>query len=343
MPALDTAWFEKHQRALVLLGNTPRGRRLLGVHRRSPARPMVEIGPNYALYLDEYHPTALHALWSLRRPRALPVIGQYSCAPKMSLGLVPYVERMREWQDYLSAVWTPVSPFPKVAFAETGTFNPEAHPETTTADSMVGYVATAGNGDTWANVQGHVGTTATSASSPNQAAIRGDNSSDTWRNLWRTLFTSDTSTITNGISLTKATVTLSGTDKTDANSISPTFNIYTSAPADDANPAAGDYNSFGSTALSGDITYAAWNAAADNVFSLSGTGIAQVSLTGITKLGIREATYDAADVEPTWSDTNWSRVRFNSADAAGTDDDPLLSIWGTATPRLSLALTGVGI
>ncbi len=102
-------------------------------------------------------------------------------------------------------------------------------------------------------------------------------------------------------------VTLSGygRDKEDQLSCNPTLNVFTSAPASNTALANTDYSTLEETPLcNSPITYAAfkvedWN---DFFLNLEGRSLVTEALhgDGIVKLGLREASYDAPNIEPPW-------------------------------------------
>lgn len=148
----------------------------------------------------------------------------------------------------------------------------------------------------------------------------------------------DTSALGTGITISAATLTLTGTStKTDAGS---SYNIYNTTCADP--PTVNDYGSVGTTAYATAIAGASWNDAGANVFTLNAAGIAAINPTGVTKMSIRDVTKDAANVAPGINDSDlilYKLVGFGS-------NPPQLDITyattvATVAPN-SLALLGVG-
>lgn len=146
-----------------------------------------------------------------------------------------------------------------------------------------------------------------------------------WINLIRSMFLFDTSSIDDGATIDDAILSLFGEATTaDGLSISPTMNIFTATPAANNNLVSGDYDQFGTTDLSSDITIGSWSTVAYNDFSLNSTGLANIDVTGISKFGGRESTYDAPDVEPTIGN-GFSGFFCFFADETGTTKDPKLA------------------
>ena len=165
--------------------------------------------------------------------------------------------------------------------------------------------------------------------------------SDLWKNIVRSIFTFDTSSLGSLAVISAAVMSLYG-DNTYTNdngtAITPSIDIYTSTPAADNNLAIGDYAQIQSTSQTGSpITYANWTNAAYNDFTFNSTGRGNVNKTGISRFGCRNANYDVAASVPTWSATSLHTLGGIYADTAGTSTDPKLVITYTlATDKLFL-------
>jgi len=190
----------------------------------------------------------------------------------------------------------------------------------------------AGAGVDWAVIRaaGGDGTDDTSAVL-DTVYIRSDTVSDKWRFIFRGIFTYDTGgTIPDTDDVSAATYTLYGDNKADGLSITPNINVYSAAPAGNDQIVAGDFDSIGTTAYSTAITYANWQVnvsdPAANAFAFNATGIAAISKTGITKLGVRNGQYDADAVAPTWASASISSLACNFLEQTSTTRDPLLSV-----------------
>src|SRR3990167_9249330 len=99
------------------------------------------------------------------------------------------------------------------------------------------------------------------------------------------------------------------------------YNIYSSNTA--VPFTTDDYDQLGSTAYATGIQEDSI-AAAYNEFVMNGTGIAAISKTGTTKIGTREATFDAANSAPTAQENTY--CHFESSQYVGTDHDPYLAV-----------------
>ena len=119
-------------------------------------------------------------------------------------------------------------------------------------------------------------------------------------NCNRSTFGFNTSALTGNATVTTAVLGIRGQAKnTIQGSVgSGAVNIYThalTAPVNAINAGDYKYTQWGTTVLSTAITYSSWSTTGYNNFTLNATGIAAVSLTGITTLGARESYYDAAN------------------------------------------------
>ena len=225
----------------------------------------------------------------------------------------------------------------------TSTFYPDAHPETTTVDGSM-YVNNAGT--SWGTLRGLTGSVADDTSASDwYARIDSDTTSNQWDIIMRSGFLFDTSAIPDSDSISSATFSLYGVSKVDNLSITPNINVYSFTPASNTALVTGDFANFGTTAYCDTaITYAGFSTSGYNDFVLNATGIAAISKTGVTKLGIRNAAYDAANVAPTWSSGTFSELKGYFADQTGTTNDPkLVVVHGTAAGRPNrMALLGIG-
>ena len=181
----------------------------------------------------------------------------------------------------------------------TMTFYPDAHPETTSVD---GYVVRIAGQDTWANTKAGAGTNAGNADANSaMAAFYCGTTTNKFTRADRTIFLFDTSLLPNGATITSAIFSIYGAGaKQDPTSSSPTFNIYSSNPASNTALVPADFTTLGTTQYATSITYAAWNDSGYNDFTLNAAGIAAISKTGITKFGLREASFDAGSGTPNW-------------------------------------------
>jgi RHS repeat-associated protein len=200
--------------------------------------------------------------------------------------------------------------------------------------SFDGYAARVnGAGESWSSLVNGVGTAANDSSQSEWTvfAAAKDNT-PTFTQLVRGIFLFDTSALNDGDIVASGTVSLygEGSDGTAGFMTDATVGIYGVNPASTTVATASDYQTFGTTTYSG-TTFSfkgTWANGAYNNFPLNAAGLAAVSKTGDTKIGQRNANYDAAGVQPTWTGAGAASINFQTetADFIGTTKDPELII-----------------
>jgi len=184
-------------------------------------------------------------------------------------------------------------------------FYPDADPETTSVDGEVRRIVSPGN--PWADVHDGDGTEAIDDSPLRFIYIAGGELTNTWRRIERCISLFDTSSLPDDLTINNASLFVWIERFADSLEIGDTFaiNVYSSNPASNTELIAADYGTLGTTAYSSNFYYDSLpgSAVGDGVyheFVLNATGIAAINKTGITKFGLREATYDAANSAPAW-------------------------------------------
>lgn len=216
---------------------------------------------------------------------------------------------------------------------DSSTFYPDANPETSSVDGYAYHYD--GDGLAWATIIAAAGTAANDSITYGYPAyVRCDDVNvNKWDNLPRSFYLSDTSPLGAGAEVTAAIFSIYGSDKLDNGGVTPDVNIYSSAPASNTGIVAGDFDSLGSTAFCNTtITYAGWNTAGYNDFTLNGTGRAAIVVDGVTKFGARNANYDVAANAPAWTADAWSYLEGYFAEK-GAGKQPKLVV--TYTPPYS--------
>lgn len=196
------------------------------------------------------------------------------------------------------------------------TFYPDAHEETTSVDGYAAHVDSGGLD--WAVIRGEAGTSSSDLGIDLIVRLDCDANDNKWDALLRAIFLFDTSGLPDTATISGATLTLYGLDKTDGPSNAPTINIYASTPASNTALEASDFTDVGSTPFCDTaIAYADFNTGDPgdpNNFALNATGLAAISKTGISKFGAREATYDVGGATPSWVSGQHSGFEAHSAD-----------------------------
>jgi hypothetical protein len=223
----------------------------------------------------------------------------------------------------LASVVVPLIP-DSVVMATTSTFYPDAHPETSSVD---GYIFRGIQG-TWSEVRTGAGTQAVDDATTSGIGLSSGTESPKYVSLRRGCVFFETSALPDNAVITSATLSLYGESKVDDNNWQPNINVYNVITGSNTSLSTADYlyTNYGSTAYSTSITYNGWSTSGYNDFELNSTGRAAISLTGITKFGIRNANYDVANNAPGWG--GWltpSRLNWYSAEQ-GAGYKPKLAV-----------------
>lgn len=140
--------------------------------------------------------------------------------------------------------------------------------------------------------------------------------------IWRGFFPFDTSAITDTDIVSSATFSVYGTNKLDITGLAPVATVVSNAQTLNTVLATTDYNDLGTTGYA-TVSYASYSTSAYNDFSLDANGLAQLSLTGFSKFGLR-TDKDIGSSQPGGNLT--SQFYAYAADQTGTTNDPKLVI-----------------
>lgn len=186
------------------------------------------------------------------------------------------------------------------------------------ADAADGYAARTNIGLlTWADIIGGVGNqTATAGTFIDAIYIQSKANPDEWNTNHRGQFFFDTSVIPDDATIVSAVFSVRGASKSDALVITPNIGIYSSNSVG-LTLASSDYENSTATAISDTVlTYAGFTTGAYNDFPLNAAGLAYISLTGYTRIVVRNQNYDVAANPPAWSANKVSYLRINSNESA---------------------------
>jgi len=194
------------------------------------------------------------------------------------------------------------------------TFNPNADPETTSVDGDI----FRGTTESWAaKREATDGTTVNPSATTNWVGYLAGGASPNWANMIRSIFLFDTSSLPDN-----AEVNVSGTKiRLFVGTNDTTFDyggvrIVTSTPASNTDVVIGDFDQIGTVAQATDIVMASLTVSAYNDFNFNATGVANISLTGVSKFGTR-GVKDADNAEPAYpGDGIDAGCNVNSADNA---------------------------
>ncbi len=193
-------------------------------------------------------------------------------------------------------------------------FYPNAHVETVSVD---GWVERYLDESTWTSLVTGNGTAFSDVTDANLYCMFFASSTlNKWGGIYRTILVLGTSTLPNNAVITAATISLYGKDKADPRSNAPNSGIYAASPASDTALANGDYQTCGATLLSDLITYAGFNAAGWNVFTLTAVGRSYIALQGASKFSWRNQNFDVANQIPAYGASDYTHFQAESADTA---------------------------
>lgn len=337
MRFLGDDWFARplNQAVALAYANTARGRRRLAIHDAVPTdRSVVAISPNSVTWLATQRlPTMVGALLLVnaaqRRGGPLPVVSDFRCNARFAFGIERVIHNDGLEGDILAAAarWrTRGLRFPgltpRFAWADTDTSYPDPNPESTSVDGLASH----GADGTWTSIVNGAGDFGSdSGSNWSATLIQSASGANVWSNNRRAIVLFDTSGMGTGASVASSVFSFVPYAQADPQGWAPTFRLVSSAPASNTAVVAGDYDSVtGTQHGTADLTYAGLTLDAYNAITLNATGEAAIDVEGVTKLGMREATYDIADTAPTWAASKLLYVHVRAADTSGTATDPKL-------------------
>lgn len=224
----------------------------------------------------------------------------------------------------------PISLIPKqdhaTIYLTTTTYYPDANPETTTVD---GYTAHLSANQSWNTFWQAAGDAADdSSSAQEQLMALSDATGTNWKHLFRSIFLFDTSGIGDTDSVTAATLSCWVADHGTATIGDLDVSVVSSNPASNTAISSSDHTSYGSTKYATDVSISSMSNGAYKDWTLNSTGRAAISLTSVTKLGLRWAK--DIDSPSTFNSpgSNSSRTFFEGfyAEKTGTSNDPKLAV-----------------
>lgn len=185
-----------------------------------------------------------------------------------------------------------------------------------------------GIGSDWSVIRGLAdGFEANDSSSICLGYIQNGSGTNKWKEFGRIVFLFDTSSLPDGITIAEASLFVTGQSK--IVDFSGSFGLVASTPASDSALVTEDYDEFGTARFASDILLSTFDVSKTvaTALALNAAGIAAISLTGITKFGVRIAT-DIDNAEPGWiSNNSLDRVvLFTSEESEPADQRPFLRV-----------------
>jgi len=164
-----------------------------------------------------------------------------------------------------------------------------------------------GGGELWSDLRINDGNSSGYAAADTELLAffpDGEGYPDKWVQIRRCIYMPDTSALPDGCTITSATFSIRGsaTATVDYLGLGATFMAtIVSATPDSVNAIIdSDYGQVGSTIYSTTIDYPSWITNGYNTFTFNSVGIAAISKTSNTFLGLREVTYDIDNTAPAW-------------------------------------------
>jgi len=224
---------------------------------------------------------------------------------------------------------------------DSATYYPNAHPETTSVDGWVRSFS-GGPGVSWTTIRNGTGLVADDTAAFNfySVGMQGDELGGTsYDFMWRSIVLWDTSALPDGASVSAATASVYGYNKTDDTvPLNPDINIYTSTPGSNTALLASDWSQIGTTAKSTAITYSNFSTTNYNNFVLN--DLTTISLTSISKFGFRNANYDVANSAPSFSAGGYAAGFTFYFSEQGTGYQPKLVVTYTLPSTFDALLLG---
>lgn len=300
----DKFWFTRHQRKLLWLANSRIGKYIFQFNKMGHhlENRVIKITPNSVAELIKIKDKEIELKehFFIRNEYAL----------KLYYVLLPLWWFMHIW-DFFTVDYFHFAPKLNFGFL-TLTQNPATNNSTSPVDGYV-YAFVSSPGVIWGTIIGRSGDGFADAQS-NQTCFEMFSSTtlNNWQVLTRSIFCFDTSSLTSSATISAATLSLFGTGKNDDHARTPNIDIYTATPAVTTALQNSDFSSIGSTSQTGTpISYSGWSTSAYNDFVFNSTGIGNVSKTGVSQFGARNANYDVANSAPTWASNEDANMTCN--------------------------------
>ena len=202
--------------------------------------------------------------------------------------------------------------FTYVPLPTTVHFHPDVWPGDTCCD---GYAANVKYGVSWPTLHEGAGTYGTSNITSAGIRLRTWDTELMWHEIYRVFFLFDTSSIPADKTIIAAILHLYGTFKINQLNIPATINVFTSWPTTNTDIIAADFIKLDMVPLATPITYPAFKTYDWNHLVFTEAGLSAIIKEGITKLAIREATYDATWIRPPWSSFKRTDMYFAQSEA----------------------------
>ena len=343
----DKTWFQKWQKQLLWLLNTPvikvwfRWVLRIRKHDCSLKERICEIQPNnYNVHLGLFLTDE-----GLRHKfrRDFRTHNKYS--KRLLYAFYPLWLSFHIWDMLVANNFVPQL---NLGF-DTLTVYPDPDIETTSVDGRVARLSVS---EVFSTIMAGAGNFATDSETGGTQHVRiictDTPDTDKYSQLIRSIYLFDTSSLDDGATISAGVLSLFGTAKQNDLPLTTAhvaLSIVNTTPASNTALVNADYGQLGTTKQSTDFAYDSFSTSAYNDITLNATGIASISKTGITKFGSRFAV-DVDAGTPAWTALAQSSMSAYYADNAGTTNDPKLVVTYTVavaggTAKNNLLLMGV--
>jgi hypothetical protein len=193
---------------------------------------------------------------------------------------------------------------------------------TLTSDRTVRRIPAAG--ESFSTLRNGIGTHSANSSPTAGVGLFSDLTTDIFLEMYREIqaFNFTSMGITPNVS---AIVSIYGVSKVNTGLGTPDFHFAGATPADPASIVTADYTQVQRVSF-GSVTYAAFTASAYNDVSLNASGIAAIQLNGVASFSWQLEWDITGSFTGTWVSNTNTTFNFSTADAAGTAQDPKLTV-----------------
>lgn len=218
--------------------------------------------------------------------------------------------------------------YPK-AYADSATFYPDPHTETTSVDGRVSRIISAG--ESFSTLRDSAGNNAADSGTTIDTQLQSLSTTtpNLYRDFSRGIFLFDTSSLPDDATISNATISFYGSAKFTTLG-SPDFHVASSSPASNTALANSDYGNIGRLSF-GSIANASFSTSGYNDITLDSNGIGVISLTGISKYSTQISWDINNSFGGTWGSFKQSLFRVYGADQTGTTKDPKLTVTYTSS------------
>lgn len=193
-------------------------------------------------------------------------------------------------------------------------------------DSVDGAVRRVVYNQTWDQIHDGAGTDAYPSGTTDRIMIGKISTPNRWDSIYRLIFTFPTQSIPDDAVILAAWLRLWCDQKFIEGALTPSAAVYESDPVVYNNLQASDYGNIMSAPLSNIISWGDISPGSYVTFTLNALGLTKINKAGVTKLALREATWDGPNSEPPWAQFDDSSLHFRMSDYSGQAYDPRLRV-----------------